>query len=240
MSTTRSVVSRVRALHKLLSGDNIITDRVVASALNDNAKLLVKRETNLRKLWQTDTIFSTIPCLRMKQVPIAECCEYTSPINISRSRLKLPRIGEGNYQYLIQGVFSINNSKKLKEITISRYINLLKLQDRIKDVYYWIHDGYLYVTSEDVLEVKLIAYFEEDIPDEILYPTDSCDACKCTATTTKPCTNPLDNEFKCPGYLESQVIQMTSKELLETYHRLSLDPVGNDRDDTPPANPKTP
>jgi hypothetical protein len=44
---------------------------------------------------------------------------------------KIPRMAEGNYQYVIQGVRSINamggSGKKLKETTVNRYINLLKL-----------------------------------------------------------------------------------------------------------------
>jgi hypothetical protein len=106
-------------MHKLLSTDNLITDRAVASEIRNNTLLLVKRETNLRKLWATDTVFTTIPCLEMVEVPISECCEYVDPCSIGRSKFKLPRIAEGNYQYLIQGVYSINAlsgvGKKLKE-----------------------------------------------------------------------------------------------------------------------------
>jgi hypothetical protein len=40
-------------------------------------------------------------------------------------------MAEGNYQYVIQGVYGINamggSGKKLKETTVNRYINLLKL-----------------------------------------------------------------------------------------------------------------
>ena len=76
----------------------------------------------------------------MMEVPISECCDYADPLNIARSKLKLPRICEGNYQYLIQGVYSINvmggRGKKLKEITINRYVNLLKLPIIKKEEYY--------------------------------------------------------------------------------------------------------
>ena len=131
MSTLRKLVSDVRSTHKLLSTDNLITDRVIASELRNNALLLIKRETNLRKLWATATLFTTIPCLEMIEVPISECCEYSDPCTVARTKFKLPRIAEGNYQYIIQGVYSINamggKGKKLKEITINRYLNLLKL-----------------------------------------------------------------------------------------------------------------
>ena len=131
MATLRKLVSDVRSVHKILSTDSLITDRAIASEIRNNSLLLIKRETNLRKLWATDTLFTTIPCLEMVEVSISECCNYVDECSIARTKFKLPRISEGNYQYVIQGVYSINAmsgvGKKLKEITINRYINLLKL-----------------------------------------------------------------------------------------------------------------
>ena len=128
MSTFRKLISDVRSMHKLLSTDSLITDRAIMSEIKNNAFLLIKRETNLRKLWATDTVFTTIPCLEMVEVPISECCEYSDPCTVARTKFKLPRITEGNYQYVIQGVYSINamsgQGKRLKEITINRYMYL--------------------------------------------------------------------------------------------------------------------
>ena len=108
MATLRKLVSDVRSTHKILSTDALITDRAIASEVRNNALMLIKRETNLRKLWASDTLFTTIPCLEMVEVPISECCEYADPHTVARSKYKLPRISEGNYQYVIQGVYSIN------------------------------------------------------------------------------------------------------------------------------------
>jgi hypothetical protein len=127
MATGRKLVSDVRSMHKILSTDSLITDRAILSEIRINTNLLVKRETNLRKLWATDTLFTTIPCLEMCEVPISECCDYVDECTIARSKEKLPRISEGNYQYVIQGVYSINalsgQGVKLKEITVNRYVN---------------------------------------------------------------------------------------------------------------------
>ncbi len=99
MATGRKLVSDVRSMHKILSTDSLITDRAILSEIRINTNLLVKRETNLRKLWATDTLFTTIPCLEMCEVPISECCDYVDECTIARSKEKLPRISEGNYQY---------------------------------------------------------------------------------------------------------------------------------------------
>src|SRR5680860_117643 len=123
MATGRYLVSSVRGIHKLISGDNRINDRVILSQIRSSALLLIKRETNLRKLWATDTIFTPIPCLEMKEVSISECASYVDECTIARSVHKIPRMTEGNYQYVIQGVYSINamggKGKKIKEISLN-------------------------------------------------------------------------------------------------------------------------
>lgn len=224
MSTLRKLVSDVRGMHRLLSTDNMITDRVIASEIRNTSLLLIKRETNLRKLWATDGIFTTIPCLEMMEVPITECCDYPDPCTVARSRYKLPRIAEGNYQYVIQGVYSVNalsgKGKKLKEITINRYINLLKLPFIKKEEYYWITNDYLYVSNPVVTSVRMVALFEEDVPGEILYP--EC-AGQAGASTDELCKNPLDKEFYLPGYLQEQALKIVSETLLKTYFNLRQD-----------------
>ena len=239
MSTFRKLVSDVRSMHKLLSTDNLITDRAVMSEVRNNAFLLIKRETNLRKLWATDTVFTTIPCLEMVEVPISECCDYVDPCTVARTRFKLPRITEGNYQYVIQGVYSINamsgQGKKLKEITINRYVNLLKLPIIKKEEYYWISNGYLYVNNPLLKAIRLVALFEEDVPNEIMYPE-----CGCGTPSYTPeqlCVNPLDKESPVPGYLEKQVLELTSQKLLSTYFKLKTDITNDGVDGQAPNAP---
>ena len=237
MATVRKLVSDVRAMHRLLSTDALITDRAIASELKNNTILLVKRETNLRRLWSTDTLFTTIPCLELEQVSITECCDFVDDCTIARTKLKLPRISEGNYQYLIQGVWSINAmggmGKKFKDISINRYLNLLKLPIIKNESYYWIVNDYLYLTDPLVQNVRIAALFEEDIPNEVRYSG------KCTEDVSDAdwCMNPLDRESFCPGYLEKQVLELTSQKLLSTYFRLKDDLTSNNVDGQAPNAP---
>jgi hypothetical protein len=225
MSTGRKLISDIRGMHKLLSTDNLITDRVIFSEIRNVTLLLVKRETNLRKLWATDTLFTTIPCLEMCEVPISECCEYVDECTIARTKYKLPRIAEGNYQYVIQGVYSINamsgKSEKIKEITINRYINLLRLPIIKKQVYFWISNDYLYITDPFVQAIRIAAFFEEILSNEIMYPDCGCGTPQ--VTDEEWCKNPLDKAFALPGYLEKQVLELTSQKLMNTYFRLKTD-----------------
>lgn len=232
MATLRKLVSDVRSMHKLLSTDNLITDRVVASEIKNNTQLLLKRETNLRRLWATDTIFTTIPCLEMVEVSISECCDYVDPCSVARTKFKLPRIAEGNYQYLIQGVWSINamggQGTRFKEVTINRYMNLLSLPLVKNQPYYWIVNGYLYVNNPLLQAVRIAAFFEEDVPNEIMFSE-----CCCTngVDLTQYCMNPLDKEYGCPGYLEKQVLELTSQKLISTYFKIDDDKTSDNKDD---------
>ena len=239
MSTLRKLVSDVRSMHKLLSSDNLITDRVIASEIRNNTLLLVKRETNLRKLWATSTLFTTIPCLEMVEVPLSECCEYVDSCTIARSKHKLPRISEGNYQYVIQGVYSINamggTGSKFKEITVNRYINLLKLPIIKKESYFWIMNDYLYITNPLLQKTRISAFFEEDVKNELMYP--ECDCGSPQPNVEEWCKNPLDKEFALPGYLEKQVLELTSQKLLQTYFSLKSDLTSNGLEGQSPNTP---
>lgn len=227
MSTVREVVSRVRSMDKLISSDNSITDRAIMRELKSKAIFYIKRDTDRRRLWSSSTIFTNIPCLEMEPVSIAECCDYRSDVMVSRSKQIVPSISEGIFGLLIHGVFSPDLSRKIKEVNIPRYINLLKLGLHTTDVYYWFYDRRIYVSSPEVKLLNLWAYFEEDVPDEVMYPD-----CECSGKGKKnPCQNPLDLEFKCPGYLIDVVVKDTLDTLLKTYFRLQVDHSSDDKDD---------
>ena len=236
MPTLRKLISDTRSMHKIISTDSLVTDRAIASEIRNNTLLLVKRESNLRKLWSTDTLFTTLSCLELIEVPISECGGYVDDCMIARTKLKLPKIAEGNYQYLIQGVYSINvlggKGTKLKEITINRYINLLRLPVIKNEVYYFISNNYLYVTNPLAKSVRISALFDEDVSSELLYSED----CNCGKEfpLEEICMNPLDREFSLPGYLEKQVLDLTSQKLLNTYFRLKTDIADNGIDGQAP------
>ena len=237
MATTgRDLVSDIRGTHKLISTDSSITDRTILAEIRSNTLMMVKRETNVRKLWATDTLFTTVPCLDMISVPITECCDFNTGEYISRTKYKMPAIAEGNYQYLIQGVYSIDalggNARKLKEVSLNRYINLLKLRHIKKEIYFMIVDGYLYVTDPDIEAVRISAMFIEDVPPEVMFGVPG--ECVCQSSTDVPLEeyykNPLDKPFPMPGYLESQIMDMTSNSLLRTYYQISSDVTPNGLD----------
>lgn len=225
--TLREVVSRVRSTDKLISGDNSINERTIAAECKSEAKVYIRQYANRRLLWQTDSIFTTIPCLEMISVPIGECCSYVSNKMISRSKHKIPSVAESNYDYIIQGVYSIGLNKKLIETTINSYINILRLNLKGDNVYYWIHDEYLYCSSEFVQSLKVVAYLEGDLTPEIEFPE-----CECEHSIGKDkCKNPLDETFKCPGFLIGTVVDKVRDTLLRNYFKIPNDHTSDNKDD---------
>lgn len=228
--TAREYVSQVRSSHKFLSADQSLTDRLILSILVKNRNFLANQRLNERKLWQTDSLFTNL-CLELEQVPLAECCNYTSDIQITRTKYQLPKINEGIYNYAIKGIYNVETSKKFSEITPDRYINLLMLRTVKNQTYAWIYNNYIYTTNPNLEAIKLTAFFENhDLPKELLFPQCGCQKIK--YDNTEYCTNPLDREFKFAGYLSQPLIDMTSKYLLETYHNIPQDKNSNNLDET--------
>ena len=228
----KEVISEVRSAFKLQEVAAAIPDRFIASLLQSTSLLFIRQATDKRQLWNSSNIFTTISCLRLKQVPLAECCGYTSPCDIGRSMYRLPKIAEGTkFGMLIQGVYSIDGlSRKFIESSAERYANSLSLGIRTKEIHYWIQDKYLYISDPNIEMVKISAYFEEDIPIVLQsYPN------YCNNSAAKGCCpssdesysvqdqslccppNPYDLVFKSPGYMKASIIDKVCEILRKTY-----------------------
>jgi len=222
MSTGRELVSEVRSLNKLINSDNNITDRLIYNILKDSATLLIKRETNLRRLWNSPIIFTPIPCLEMTPVPLSECCDYKNPCMVSRSVKKLPTISEGIFGLLVQSVFSPGR-RKFDYAPVDRFVNFLGLKLKNTKKYYWVYNDYLYVSDPDIEYVDIIAYFDKDI--------NPSDYASCNSAEDTSCVNPLDRDFKIPSYLIKNLRDLVNDELNKTYFRHIVDPQTNAKDE---------
>lgn len=228
--TNRNFISDVRSLNKILSSDATINDRSILREGKTIASLLIKQQTDKRKLFQSPNLFTNINCLEMVSVPLAECCEYTSDIMIARSKEKLPTVGEGLFGLLIQTVASVDGLVRFNESTPMRYANILRLHLPVTKVYFWIYNKYLYVTNENTKTIRFSAYFEDEVPNSILFPDCDCEATK----DEDPCISDLDKEFKCAPHLMEAVKTMTYKKLLEVYFNVPTEAnkTDDDRDES--------
>lgn len=222
MPTVREVVASIRSMNKLLSVDQSLTDRAIASEIKTTASLLIRRELILKKLWSTQTIFTSLKCVQLCEVPIAECCDYQSDCTIRKSQCKIKGIADlGTYGLAIQGVFNIENKKRYVEVSPPRYANILKMNLPKKDRYYWFSDEFLYVSDPNVEAVNIIAYFDTDVKLE-------GENCQCEGSSAEDCINPLDLEFKCPEYLIENVKTIVNEKLAQIYKPSYSDNTSNE------------
>jgi hypothetical protein len=222
MSTGRNFVSEVRSLNKLINSDNNITDRVIYGILRKAGTLLIKRETNLRRLWNSPNIFTPIQCLKMIPVPLSECCEYKHPCTVARSEKKIPQISEGIFGLLVQSVFSPGR-KRFDYASLDRFVNILNMKLKNTKKYFWIYDDYLYVSDGNIEYVDVLAYFDDDF--------NVAELSSCYKGEDQTCVGPLDKEFPIPSYLEKQLIDLANETLNKTYFRHIVDPQTNAKDE---------
>src|ERR1044072_1591532 len=225
MATGRELISRVRSLNKLIDSDNVITDRAIFKELKATASLLIKRETNLRIVWNSPNIFSPIECIEMERVPLSECCDYQSPCEIAKSVKEIPQVSEGIFGLLVQTVYS-PGLMSFNYASIDRYLNILKLGlgGNLTSKYYWFYNKHLYITNPDIEKINLVAYFDDDInPLDLNGCIDS--------SNSSTCINPLDQEFKIPSYLEKNLVDMVCDTLNKTYFRHIEDRTNDKKDD---------
>ena len=229
MQTLRQSISNIRGGSKLLTSDALISDRLIASELRSYANMLVTRQTDKRKLWQSSNLFTPILCLEMEKVPLTECCEYVGEKEVAKSVKMLPTIGEGIWGLAIQSVTGLDG-KKFKEVTPNRYSNLLKLNLNTKDVYYWMQNNHLFVSNENTHLVNMYPYFTEDVPNDLLFPGESCN-CSTPPDIADLCVNPLDKPFKIPSNMVAEVESLVIEKLNKTFLRLKEDTQSNNKQD---------
>lgn len=227
--TNRDIVSQVRSLNKLFS-DATINDRTILRECRNAANLIVHQDTDRRRLWTSPNLFAFLPCLQMEKVPIQECCEFISECNVAKSIKRLPKIGEGIWGLAIQGIFGLDGRKKFKESDPNRYSNILKLGLKTNDVFYWILNDHLYVSNEDTAAVNAYVYPTEDVPNDVLYPSEGC-SCVQQPDVATLCASYLDKKFYFPDYRMNDLQSIVEKNLLQSYFNVPLDKTSNELDE---------
>lgn len=209
--TNREFVYGIRSAFKWLHSDVMISDRAILTHGRKVADKYIKQQVDKRKLWESPTIFTPL-YIEMIQVPMVETCDYASDCMISRSKHKLPKIGEGMYGMITMGAYSVGMRVKFVESTPQRFINIQKMKITSPNiVYYWFFNNYLYASSPDIDVIILPAYIEGDVPPEF--------SMDCEQREEGCVDNPLDSEFKCPSFLLKDIIDGTSQYYLTTYKR---------------------
>lgn len=221
--TIKEFCSSVRALFKFTDTDIPVNDRLIYNEGKSTAILLIKREANTRKLLNSPNIYTRIPCLSMIKVPLAECCDYTSDKQLSRSLNKIPKIVDAYNGLMIEYVSDIEKGKRFIQSTPQRYANMLSLGTTKR--YFWVYNDYLYVSDSNIKSISLSAYFDQD-------PNYDNDGCDCNQDKIQTCKAAYDEEFKAPGYLIDNIKSMVYQKIQSVYQRSPEDRTSNQLDET--------
>lgn len=199
MTTIGEVVSRLRSTFKAVTEDAFVTDRQLYYLALKYAKALVRRQDNENKIMMYDSIFETLPFVRLISVDKieAECAGIKSECAIMRTEEKLPKIFEGSDGLLIRKIYSIDTSDKLVKITPTKFISLKNSVNYKYNTakYYWYKNGHLYFPDVKWRAVSVEAMWE-----------DSLDGEECTMMT--------DKVFGIPDYLYAEIEQNVQRELM--------------------------
>lgn len=222
MSTYRNIVSKIRGMFKLMNTDNLINDRVIMEEVRTTNIELVVRELQKRTSWNSPNLFTSIPCIPMEEYPLYKCCDIQSECMIAKSINQLPQIVDTKYNLVVQGVWSLDRKYRFDEIgSPDRYANYLKIYPNGKKKFYWIQDGYLYITNSDIEFSTINAFFAYPIQPEKY----SCDS-----KNVQCPINPLDMDFKTLPKLEDPISRIVYEKILKTYKQSSQDIEQNDLD----------
>lgn len=215
--TIREFISSVRQDNNSISLDSRISGEYIYWTGINIAKLLIKRESDSRKLLKNTAIFTKLGCVEMEEVSISEC-NFTVPCKfIMKSKKKLPEPFLSNFGSLIQ-VFNIDRSMDYKEVTPTMFKNISNQQFKPrKTKYFWIEDGYIYVpnSENEILIVLGLFINQEDVKD---FNTEE--------TGTSGCGSILDTEFPVPSYLLGSVQELTTAKVMNR-NRVNRDEDGN-------------
>lgn len=224
MITNQSVISDVRSALKLNHFDVELPTRAIYSKILDVRNKYVKQQTDKRKLWESDNIFTTLK-IELEEVPILDVCDYQGNCMVARSKVKLPKIMDSGVFGLIHaGITTLEGKRRFKEITPNLVNTMKELQLPGSNIYYWFFNGYLVIDSPTIETVIFRAFLDED-------DYDSSMSMDCDEDFNCP-INPLEKEFKCPGYLKDDIVRDVVAYYLGSYKRSIQDPASDGVDQT--------
>jgi hypothetical protein len=214
------IISRVKALYNkgVETDDSRLSDRLVYDKLKSTRSLLIKREID-KKRQVSDWIVQTIPCFELALALPNDCttCSIPPPgCKILKSVNKLPKPIQSVIGPELESVSTMDGNKIFSKTNWvkKKYKSGDKYTSNVED--YFIKDGYLFITTNSLLQYISISGVFED-------PLETIGLNACGAT----CVDPLDQEFYLDGHLTDAVIEMTVQQLVGVMKSMPEDSINN-------------
>lgn len=210
MNTVRTDIAQVRETVNSMGVDVKMPNQYIYSKLFDVASLIIKREVDTRKIFDSSELF--IPfCVPMKSVPTVSCTNLIIPgcDTLSRSVDKLPKTYQTPTGSIITG-YNMNRSKQLTQTTPMKYMNIAKREFKGNQLYYWIENDYLYMPHK-IDSVLVGGLFIDN--SEVALRIDP----------TILCSSFLDAASSFPDWLRVDIIRLVAQDIAGVRLRIPSD-----------------
>lgn len=204
MTTKGDTISRIRNSIKAVNQDAFVTDRYIYALILKYAKLYIKRLDDSMKLAKFQSLFETIPCMKLVDSnPIEACCsDIKTCCTIKRSEQQLPPAFEGSFGSLITSVTSIDGSQILVKTYPNIYVRMTNSSNfkYNKTLYYWVANNYLFIPNVEWEAVTVEGLWEDSLA---MY---TCEGDVCIPKQEEPTS--------IPEHIFAQIEQDVRNELL--------------------------
>lgn len=209
----RQFVSTIKQNLNSSSLDSNISGEHIYWVGVSQAQLLIKRETDSRKIFKNSALFRQLDCVKMIEVNSSECGPYIPCNTLIRSKEKLPETFLSNFGSMIY-VYNITRDKEFKEVSIGKYKNIKLQKYKPRNTkYFWIENDYLYVPDSEAEILLVSGLFTNPSSVEEFNQTGEC-------------KKVLDLPFPAPDYMMSSIIELTTN-MISMKVRVPADEDGN-------------
>lgn len=154
--TIREIISLVRNEMNSITLDDRISNRFIFNKIIVYTEIILKRESDSRRLFNSTDIFTTLDCFDLKETSIASCTNIYLPKckTFMRSILPIPAFYSSIYGNLLI-VQAIDGSNRFEQTTPENYKNISSREFKPKTGYYWINNNHLILPDSEVETVSL-------------------------------------------------------------------------------------
>jgi len=197
------ILSNIEGTSRISDDSELSVDQVYFKIHTTRAMLIRQDQAKGRSL--SDNVLQTLPCLEVIEVNASECCGITSPCELYRTKLELPRAIETYQRDLIVRVSGVDITGPSWNYISLAHIPWAGLSKWTKDSTKWFtKGGYVYIINPPaVSKISVSGVFEN--------PTDLASFPSCSGT---PCYNNAIDEYPLSAHMVPALKQMVIEDLM--------------------------
>lgn len=223
------IIQRVQSLYSkgVQSKDTRLTDRHIFSAINTARSILLKQQYS-KSAKINEWAYQTLSCVELQQAPVHECpCVPTAGCKILRTKHKIPKPISGIDRHMIKSVTTLDGNQRFDETDFetAKFAAKGNKYTNNKPDYYF-RNGYLYLTSRQLLKAVTITGLFNDPLEAKQFPSicGDCEDCECQEAT--------EMDYPIDGDLVKPLIQIANDELIIMFKQMAEDKNANAADDS--------